>query len=260
MKMEKRTSGNTASRYVKFAPVVSALCSIALASCASVFALFEQKPEAEAAKTTTKTAVKETVPYTIKMNGRYPSFDGQDELNTLIHNRVSELYEGFQAEVDDNVAAAKQAGDEHFADGKVFDFDISFEVGRKDQQYISIVMDYQWNAGGAHGNELVESYLWDVRAKKLVAFNDMLKLTGFSSVLTLSVNVRNKFEERLNPGRNTELSRMIRGGTEPVVENFNVFLLENTVVTFYFQRYQVAPGSYGVQKASFPINGSPLIL
>jgi hypothetical protein len=249
MNMEKTTNGNGLVRYTKFTLVIFVLCSMALASCVSTF--FEQTPGS---------SVKETAPHTIKMNGRYPSFDGQDALNTLIHNRVSALYEDFQVEVDNNIASAKRAGDEHFADGKVFDFDISYEVGRKDQQYISIVMDYQWNSGGAHGDELVESYLWDVRAKKLVAFNDMMKLAGFSSLLTLSVNVRNKLEERLNSGKKADLSQTIRSGTEPVAENFKVFLLSNTQITFYFQRYQIGPGALGVQKVSFPIDGNPLIL
>jgi nitrogen regulatory protein PII len=232
------------TKIIGAAPVV--ILTAALFSCAGGFS--------QKAGVRQKTSA---VPHIIKKNGTYPAYEGQDGFNTLIQNRVAELYRTFEAEVDSNIEAARQAGDPRFADGKVFDFNISYETGRRDQQYISVVMDYQWYSGGAHGAELVESYLWDVRAKKLVSFNDALKLAGFPSLLTLSVNVRNKLEDQLNPGKNAELSRMIKSGTEPEADNFKVFLLENTRITFYFQRYQAAAGASGVQKVSFPVSGNP---
>jgi hypothetical protein len=199
-------------------------------------------------------------PVKLVMNGSYPAVDGQDELNALIENRVNELFGEFEKEVAQNSEAARLAGDKNFADGKEFTFDIAYVTGRKDSLYCSFVLDFQWYSGGAHGAQLLESILWDTQEKKLVPFKDAMRIAEVASLETLSADVRSELEKKLNPGgRDAELSQMIKSGTEPVEDNFKVFLLEKMSVTFYFQRYQTAPGAAGAQKVTFPLKHSLLI-
>jgi hypothetical protein len=213
-----------------------------------------------------KTAPKEEPPAQImtvslvKVNGSYPAVVGQDELNALIENRVKELFSDFEAEVDKTIEEARLAGDTTYADGKEFTFDISYTTGREDVQFCSFLLDFQWNSGGAHGEQLLESVLWDTQAKKQLTLRDAMRIADIPSLEKLSADARAELEKTLNPsGRDAELSQMIKSGTEPIEDNFKVFLLENMSITFYFQRYQTAPGAAGVQKVTFPLKRSLLI-
>lgn len=230
--------------HFKFFAIFAALAMTAAFSC----------------KTTPQEEPASPAPVKLAMNGSYPAVDGQDELNELIENRVNELFAEFEKEVADNIEAARRAGDKTYADGKEFTFDVSYVTGRVDALYCSFVLNFQWYAGGAHGSELLESILWDTQAKKIVPFNDAMRMAEVSSLETLSANVRRELEKTLNPGgKDAELSQMIKSGTEPVEANFKVFLLEKLSVTFYFQRYQTAPGAAGSQKVAFPLKHSLLI-
>jgi hypothetical protein len=196
----------------------------------------------------------EETAYTIVESGTTPTIDGQVELTALIEDYRNTVYQSFQDEIEENIEAAKLTGDTHWADGKTFTFDISSSTGRHDAQFYSILLDIEWNSGGAHGAQVLKSFLWDVKAKKLVLLNDVLSLAGFSSLAALSTSAKNELEKSLNPGgADTNLSSMIADGTKPTEKNFEVFLLENSLITFYFQRYQTAPGASGVQKVSFPV-------
>lgn len=191
--------------------------------------------------------------YNILVTEDYPTIDGEEALSALIKDRGAAIFESVEEEIRLNDEAAMQAGGTGFTVDTELSFDVSYKPGRHDAQVCSIVTDTQWFSGGAHGAELVESYLWDVKAKKLLSLNDVLPLAGFASLGELSTRVQSELEKTINPAKDAQLSAMIKDGTQPVADNFKVFLLEDARITFYFQRYQVAPGASGVQTVSFPV-------
>jgi hypothetical protein len=192
-------------------------------------------------------------PYNIVVSGNYPTIDGEEALSAIIKNRAVEIFKAFEDEITQNETAAKKAGAQGLPTDFPVTFDISYKAGRHDTQLCSIIINTQWFSGGAHGAELVESYLWDVKAKKMLALKDVLILAGFSSLQELALRAQNDLEEKINREKNADISKMIKEGTKPVESNFKVFLLESGTLTFYFQRYQVAPGALGVQQLKFPV-------
>jgi hypothetical protein len=177
------------------------------------------------------------VMYTIKVKGGVPVIAGETELNALIKSRAVERYEEFEN-------AAKQLGirleetDESAEisdDVKEFKFDIAWKAGRRDYDYISIIVTATWQMDAANAVSGSESFTWNVKDKNLLSVNDILPFTGFDSLESLSAFAANKLREKLDPeNADATLQKLIEHETAPAPENYSVFLLEKDGVTFYF--------------------------
>jgi hypothetical protein len=195
-------------------------------------------------------------PYTFVVTGGFPSVPGQETFSAAIKAQAISLFQDFEAEVQENDRAAQAAGDLTFKDQE-FTFDISWKAGRNDRRMSSILLDAQWYTGEAHGAEVIQSFTWDADTDLPVTLRDILPLIGFDTIESLAVHVQEELEKKFNPkGDDRNLSEMIRDGTSARAENFSVFLVERESVIFYFQRYQVAPGSYGVQSVTIRTKNS----
>jgi hypothetical protein len=200
------------------------------------------------------TQEEEPVKYNIKVTGKYPVIDDQPNLSNLVRNYAIGLYQDLENEILENDRAARAAGNFDFAKTE-FTFDVSWKAGRNDRQFCSILLDVQWYAGGAHGAELVESFNLDVATGKLISVRDIMPLIGYTELAPLAKYVQTELVKKIvfSYEGDEGVFKMIQDGTSPVEENFRVFFVERDGVTFYFQRYQVAPGAAGVQSVKIPV-------
>ncbi|MDR1786456.1 MAG: RsiV family protein [Spirochaetaceae bacterium] len=192
--------------------------------------------------------------YTLVITERAPPpLEGEDGLSKVITIVGKAMFSLFEDEVRRNDEAVKKAEGRGFPPDREFPFSVDYQEGRNDGRLYSVLLIYEWNAGLAHGSSLPFSILWDKKADNVLGLKDVLPLAGFSSLEDLSEKARASLENNINPGGDPELSAMIRKGTAPDSTKFNVFLLEDSRITFYFHQYQVGPGALGIQSVSFPV-------
>ena len=60
--------------------------------------------------------------------------------------------------------------------------------------------------------------------------------------------------EKVKKGDLSSDESMIKEGTEPKLENFKVFKIENGKIKIIFEQYQVAPYSEGLPEIIIPID------
>jgi uncharacterized integral membrane protein (TIGR00697 family) len=132
------------------------------------------------------TEIDEQKMYKLLVSGSIPEIDGQPNLTSYIKTQTHAIFAAFEEEVRQNDLAAQKAGITDFAETREFPFTIKYDVGRNDDQYLSLIVSAQWNAGGAHGNERVESYTWNLKEDRLVALEEVLTLTKSDTVALLA--------------------------------------------------------------------------
>ncbi|GMO12431.1 MAG: DUF3298 and DUF4163 domain-containing protein [Treponemataceae bacterium] len=172
----------------------------------------------------------------LKITGTIPVVAGEDELNGIIKRELGAGLKTFQ-----NIAHASSS-----TDAKDYSYDLAWRVGRHDTEYVSILTDAQWYVGGAHGEQELKTFNWKVSAQRNVTFNELLDLAGFSDIYELSKYVRKELTLKMD-STDKSWKQMIEEGASPNESNFRTAFIERNGVTFYFQRYQVAPGYAGIQ-------------
>lgn len=178
--------------------------------------------------------------YTITVNGKVPNVIDEPELNALIKEKALERYREFEEAakaVGIRIVDSEEAA-ETGADIRELIFNIAWKAGRRDWDYVSVIVFVEWNIGENLAVAGAESFTWNVENKRLLSVQDILPFTGFNSLESLSTFVRGKL-----CGTSDILSSVSPGGTEqkkleritaPEAENYSVFLLEKDGVTFYF--------------------------
>lgn len=170
----------------------------------------------------------------------YPEFYHLDELNESILNTIN----SYEAEFDQLLTANREV---MAAAGSTVDLQGSFHVGWKKSQmngnYISIILEIYYYAGGANGITYMQSYNYDVKNKRFLTLNDIL--VEPRTLAEISETVRAEIESTYNPSYDINLNAMITVGTSPKPDNFSVFVFDEDTITFWFQKYQVLPGSFG---------------
>lgn len=99
--------------------------------------------------------------------------------------------------------------------------------------------------GGAHGATFDATFTYDIDGT-LIKTSDLLKSPD--SLKQLSLAARRYFKDKF---RNTLTPQEIDFGTEPKEENFNVWYITDSGITFIFGQYQI--GSYVLGIQEFPI-------
>ncbi len=131
-------------------------------------------------------------------------------------------------------------------DGRTYGLWISYQetVSAHAVSYLVAVSTYE---GGAHPNTGYISFIYDETGNRLeladLFRSDANYLDRLSTLSRKELSAR-EFAE----------AGMIDAGTEPTVENFSVFIIENTGLTLVFSPYQVAPYAAGEQLVTIPWN------
>lgn len=191
--------------------------------------------------------------------------------NEVINADIDQLDAEFLADYQKTVAeltaayAAYQAetGEEAFTFHA--DYNLHFDVAFASDNYVAFVF-YKYVNTGNTGNEWVFSKIYQrgtgesIPIEKLFSNNNYLK--------QLSVLARESLYQRIDEEAKAEsfdsladqdswratLREMVNQGTEPTADNFHSLVItDEKILEIYFDKYQVAPGYWGVVKVEIPL-------
>ncbi len=169
---------------------------------------------------------------------KIPIFANEKALNSLISNQITDWFNDFETEIKEN---------------KKGDFYVDWQLKQNSPEIISVLLSAYIYTGGANGQDKLTSFNWDTKKQKLITLDEILpKITKPANLQTLSNLCRAQLREILDIEDNNFLVQSINEGTMPVASNFQIFTITNQGVYFYFTKYQVAPGSYGIQEVFLP--------
>jgi hypothetical protein len=133
-----------------------------------------------------------------------------------------------------------------------YSFIASWQLTQINSRYVSFIIRFSSYSGGANGNDELQTFNYDVAARKTVSLGDLFPKRA--DYLTAIADIaRSQLNESLNGTSNGNApTDMISAGTEPTVDNFADFTFTDYIVTIYFPKYAVAPGSFGEQHVDIP--------
>ena len=160
-------------------------------------------------------------------------------------------------------------GGEHSANAAEYQLDITFTIARRTDDFVSVLVNGSSFTGGAHPNPLVASFVLRLSDNTLIAIGDLfadsdaaLKILSEESRRQLEGRFDAQLREQVGEGEALEpalkdMREWVARGTEPKLENFDVFLvdgLESKAIglTLVFPPYQVAPYVDGAPQVEVP--------
>jgi hypothetical protein len=193
------------------------------------------------------------------INVEYPQFANAPtsfnaEIADFVNDNIAEFKkisaENWQARQD---TAPLGEPKQEFPD-QPFYFTLSWEPEQLNQNYVSFVVRFYEYIGGANENQNLKAFNYDLKSGREVSLADL-----FPSVPDyldkISDLVRSSLSSQLDAVSGGHVQTdILNQGTEPTLDNFSNFVFNDGVVTFYFPKYQVAPGVFGEQYVSIPID------
>ena len=176
----------------------------------------------------------------LNVNVMYPEIKGCSKLNDIIYKNINN-------NINELITLAEENSKVSTGHYEI----ISKSNVTTSDDIVSVFLDTYYYCGGAHGNQSLTTYNYNLKSKKLVSL-DVLLGKSFEEI---SIICKKELKENLitsdielpEESRNI-LNEMIEKGTDPISENFSLFTINNDSITVYFEPYQVAPYNYGVQK------------
>ena len=163
---------------------------------------------------------------------------------------------------------AAQTGEKSL-NGSAQQLDIAFNIARRTDDFVSILVNGSSYTGGAHPNPLVASFILHAADDRIVAIGDLF-VDSDAALRILSTESRQQLEGRfetqlrdqvvdnaaLAPALKT-MKDMVEAGTAPDAKNFSVFLVDGLDskaigLTLVFPPYQVAPYVDGSPQVEVP--------
>ncbi len=192
--------------------------------------------------------------------GTYPEFDyASVDFNKQIKAVVQQAIDEHFLMSEENQKAMRETDLRDESERlDIFPLTVRFEAPVHTQDMISVLIHIDHYSGGAHGTSSMHTFTYDVAKKKILSLKDMFP--GYEKILLakLSEEARRQLIAHLTAsmgdGNEPDLD-FLRGGTEPVEENFRLFTLseQKDALTIYFGLYQVAPYVYGEQQITVPL-------
>ncbi len=187
----------------------------------------------------------------------YPQFPSlPTDLNEAISSSTLSRVAEFKGDVTDNYAArnATAIKAEAGIPLNVYSFISSWQPAQINSRFISLIIRYDSYTGGANGNQDLQTFNYDVANNRMVTladlFTDMPDYLAYISTTTREQLRRSEAEA--SPGYVP--GQMFLDGTGPTLGNFTNFTFTDNIVTFYFPKYGVAPGSFGEQRAEISLH------
>lgn len=202
----------------------------------------------------------------ITVTGSYPSFTiANDNFNFEIRDKVLAMQKDVEKSAQENWQGRYETSKDSTGPDKVAEFpdlskdELSFAVNTNfvqvGEQYISIVVSIEGNTGGAHGFHNLLSFNYDVQAGKDITLADLFMQNSNPDtkyLKTLSDFSRKNLVEQWKANSVDNIDKeMLNSGTEPTVDNFDIFTFTPTEIKIYFDEYQVAPYVYGAQMVTW---------
>ena len=190
------------------------------------------------------------------IKAEYPQFKDIDPaFNQKINSKISDLINGeisdFKKEATDNWQTRKDTATPEYPvpenPEQPFDFIATWTPTQLNDKYISFTIDIYYFSGGAHGNDEIFTFNYDILKNKEITILDFLNNSQENLNKVSELAVKDINFQLLSKGLQADdsLAEMIKDGTKPTIENFKNFNFNKNALIIYFQKYQVAPGVVG---------------
>jgi len=186
------------------------------------------------------------------VQAEYPQFetagtDFNQEIATLISGKIDgfkkESMDYWKARLD-TIPVGKPVPENP---EEPFTFIAWWQSAQLNTQYLSLVIKIYYFSGGAHGNEEIHAFNYDMLQKKKIRFKDFFESSQDALKKISEISAQDITSQLQSRGwrEDDSLKEMVNQGTAPVFENFKNFNFDSHSLIIYFQRYQVAPGAAG---------------
>lgn len=184
------------------------------------------------------------------IHAEYPQFKVADEsFNKEIKDLIEQSISSFKENSKSNWDAIRETSETLMPENPFY-FEATWTSSQINNDYISFVIHIYRFEGGAHGNEEVYAFNYDVKNKKKITFKEFLgdsqdSLNKISELTIADLKSQILTEENKD---DDFLKEMIEDGAGPNFENYEDFSFDKNKLTIYFQKYQVAPSVYGIME------------
>jgi len=194
-----------------------------------------------------------------RVQAEYPQFqtagpDFNQEIATLISDKIDSFkkqsMDSWKARLDTMPADKPVPQNPE----EPFEFIASWEAPQLNNKYLSLVIKIYYFSGGAHGNEEICAFNYDMLQKKKIGIEDFFDSPQQALKKISQISAQDITSQLQSRGWKTDdsLKEMLSQGTAPVFENFSNFNFDTHNLIIYFQRYQVAPGAAGSLTVTIP--------
>ena len=191
-----------------------------------------------------------------KINVEYPTFPEFEKLNLEIKTQVDNKIAEFKKNVATNWSDRKKNA---LPDEKLGEFPespwpmkISWVGDQLNNNNISFILRFDSFQGGASGMQELKTFNYDSKNNKDIKLAELFP-NNPDYLKTISDFAKTDLTSQFQNDTSFPLD-FIDTGTKPALENFQNFTVSNDSLTFYFPKYQVAPGAYGEEKVVMPRN------
>lgn len=205
----------------------------------------KQKQMADSGMTSlqvTVTTLKEHTPL-FDIRAEYPTFAGYSTVNARIQEDIAQKIEAFKKESTENWNERRNNDPQmpEFPDTP-FSFILRWSAQQMNSSVVSFACMLEQFTGGANVFQDIMTYSFDMADQKPVDLAALFP-NDPDYLSKVSVYVGSQLTDRFG-GMYPE---MVAEGTLPLPENFSRFTFDDASITFYFPKYQVAPGAAGEQ-------------
>ncbi len=127
-------------------------------------------------------------------------------------------------------------------------YDITFDVPFNSIKFLSIIQQYYWFSGGAHGNYGYIGFNIDLNNGNIFNLGDIIKSEGFEKLTEIT---EDKIKEMYNADNLKDAGMFDDHLT--ITEEQNFFITDSTLV-LQFNPYDIAPYVYGDIEVEIPFN------
>lgn len=192
-----------------------------------------------------------------EINASYPHFvllpeSVNESIKSFVESHIAEFKKSARENRDARVATLPEEERKAFIPEPYY-FSLTWSPAQISDKYVSFIVRTYSYEGGANGREEIGTWNYDVKQNREVTYRDLFPEEGDNYLEKLSKASRasliGEFGFDFEGGAALE---MLESGTEPTEENFRHFTFTDEAVTVYFEKYQVAPGSFGELRVVIP--------
>jgi hypothetical protein len=181
----------------------------------------------------------------------YPQFElASEAFNDSIKEFVEDAVKTFKEIAEENWKARKEFDKTLLEYPETpFYFETGWRSAQSNENYISCIINYYSFSGGAHGDSVIKTFNFDVLEQEEISFSDFVG-NSQENLNKIADLVKAELESQILADAEGEqdeiLQSMIDEGASPVFKNYENFVFDENNLTVCFQKYQVAPGSFGL--------------
>lgn len=187
-----------------------------------------------------------------RIEAEYPQFkNASAAFNKEIADWVTQAVADFKNDSSANWQARKAtspSGSEPVnpAGGAAFDFRGSWQATQLNNEYISFTEKIYYFSGGAHGNDELRAFNYDVKKDKELTILDVVgSQANLDKIAEIAKQDIGAELQSKGMELNGDIKAMIDAGSVSSADNYKNFNFNLDALTIYFEKYQVAPGVAG---------------